>query len=704
MKVALIGAEIEENLALRYIHASLAAAGHQPALFGFGSRGEIETVARAVVAFDPAVVGLSMLFTSRSREFVELAERLRALGWAGHLCAGGHFAAFHAAELLGLHPAFDSVAHGEGEELMVELCASLDDPSLVPGLSVRGPDGHPLRTAPRPNRPDLDGRPWPTRPDRFHRYLGLPIANLLSGRGCYGRCHFCSIQAMHRQSGGRGFRQRDPACVAAELAMLYHRRGVRIFNFQDDNFFLPTAAASMARLVALQAAMQDEGVGRVALQIKARPDSIEPELVDQLVSMGLFRVFLGIETDAVTGLHRLGRGVQREQNHRALRILGERGVHTCFNLLMFDPDSDLPSLRENLAFMATQRDFPLNFCRVEVYAGTAMQQRLREQGRLEGDWLGHTYTIADPAAQRAYALFWRVFAPRNFGEGGLHHESMRLDYHLHLLRHFHPERVDGALWRRCKALLADLNLDSARRMGELLDRAEALGSDGEIEAVAAELRQGRARADRLLGREAGQLLGLVKRRAMGGSAPRPTLRVAAPAVAAVLLASAWVGADAALAQDDEGVHDDNDESSPVLIPELEDEEQAPEEQEIVILPDTVHLPDTHMCEAAPPPWDLYNMPPPPPPPPLGPTLLAIDGVLALRQQYLERCSASVALFVDRRGVVTRILVHSSPHMPELQGQLEAVLVGVVLDQVFRGDKHQASLWTQLVRQVREVEE
>ena len=702
MKVALIGAEIEENLALRYIHASLEAAGHQPALFGFSCRGEIGAVAQRVVAFGPDLVGLSMLFTSRSREFVDLAERLRALGWAGHLCAGGHFAALNAAALLRHHPAFDSVAHGEGEELMVELCSSLDNPGLVPGLSLRGPDGEPVRGPARPNRPDLDGRPWPTRPERFHRYLGLPIANVLSGRGCYGRCHFCSIQAMHRQSGGRGFRQRDPACVAAELAALYHRRGVRIFNFQDDNFLLPIAQASMDRLRALKAAMDAEGIGRVALQIKARPDSIEPQLVDQLVTMGLFRVFLGIETDAVSGLRRLGRGVRREQNHRALRILGERGVHTCFNLLMFDPDSDLASLRENLAFMARQRDFPLNFCRVEVYAGTALERGLRAAGRLEGDWMGHTYTIADPAAQRAYELFWRVFAPRNFGEGGLHHESMRLDYHLHLLRHFHPQRVDRALWRRCKALVAELNRDSAQRMGALLGQAEAMGPDGDMEAVAVGLRWGRAEADRRLAREASLLLGRVKRLAAGHSAPRPAARLAPPAMAAALLASAWVGADSAIAQDDEAAQDDENKLSESVIPELDEAGQEPTLPDVVRLPDNVHLPDTHMCEAAPPPWDLYQHPPPPPP--IGPLLLEIDAVQRLRLDYRERCSAGVSVFVDDKGAITKVTPFSDPHLPELQAGLEEALEGVTLDTAYGGRTHKASLWTHFVRQVIEVEE
>ena len=40
---------------------------------------------------------------------------------------------------------------------------------------------------------------------------------------------------------------------------------------------------------------------------------------------GLFRFFLGIETDSLQGLHTLRRGVRPDQNHEAMRILADLG-------------------------------------------------------------------------------------------------------------------------------------------------------------------------------------------------------------------------------------------------------------------------------------------------------------------------------------------------------------------------------------------
>jgi anaerobic magnesium-protoporphyrin IX monomethyl ester cyclase len=358
---------------------------------------------------------------------------VRAGGFSGHITAGGHFATFHSRELLEGFPDLDSILHGEGEQAMQDLLAALDHPESVAGMSWRNGDGHivdnPLRRQPRA----LDDYPLPTRPAKFHQYLGLPIANMLSGRGCYGACRFCSIRAWHAKIGGSRFRQRRVESVAQEMADLYHQRGVRIFNFHDDNFLSPKKADSLDRIGRLRRALKDHGINRIGFQIKARPDSIDREVVASLKEIGLFRVFLGVETNAVAGLLTLGRGIRREQNSVALEILREAGIHTSFNLLMFDPETTLEDLRQNIAFVARQAEFPLNFCRVEVYAGTDIHRQLHDEDRLQGDYFGYSYRIRDPRVQSAYEIFREVFYPRNFAINGMNHRAIAVGL---LLPHF----------------------------------------------------------------------------------------------------------------------------------------------------------------------------------------------------------------------------------------------------------------------------
>jgi len=69
MRVSLVGAELEENLGLRYMAAALEAAGHEADVVPFATQFEIPDVVRRILAFQPVIAGLSMVFTGRGREF-----------------------------------------------------------------------------------------------------------------------------------------------------------------------------------------------------------------------------------------------------------------------------------------------------------------------------------------------------------------------------------------------------------------------------------------------------------------------------------------------------------------------------------------------------------------------------------------------------------------------------------------------------------
>ncbi|MBW2263010.1 MAG: cobalamin-dependent protein [Deltaproteobacteria bacterium] len=468
MKIALIGPELEENLGLRYLHSSLAHAGHQARIFDFHEKEQIPDIAAAIIDYRPDLVGLSMVFTGRAREFLELADELRGRGFEGHVTAGGHFASFHASDLLTDYPALDSIVHGDGEEAIVELVESMDRLETVGGLTYRSAEG-PASTPPRRNPDDLDLRPWPTRPERLHKYLGRSIVNMLGSRGCYGNCNYCSIYAWFKQTKGKRLRQRNVDSISEEMAALYHERGVRIFNFHDDNFFLADMDRNMERFTALQKRLDRLGMGRIALQVKARPDSVDREAFSLLKDMGLFRVFLGVESNAVAGLKTLGRRTRREKNHEAIATLRDLGIHTTFNLLLFDPETVLSDLSDNIDFMSTYSDMPLNFGRVEVYSGTPLERSLRLQGRLLGSYLGYSYRISDARVQRAFEMYRALFLPRNFRARGTSVLAMRVDYYHHLLAHFLPHRSSASLDRRVKRLITSVNRSSAEILTEIQD-------------------------------------------------------------------------------------------------------------------------------------------------------------------------------------------------------------------------------------------
>ena len=424
---------------------------------------------------------------------------------------------------------------------MCELLDHLDDPGAVTGMTWRDRSGAIAHSGFRANVPDLDDRHYPTRPETFHKYMGMGIASLLAGRGCYANCNFCSINAWHRQSGGARFRQRNVEAIAHEMAELYHCHQVRIFNFQDDQFFLPTENKNLARLGHLEQELAGHRVGKIALQVKARPDSVTEPVIAQLKRMGLFRVFLGVETNAVVGLETLGRGIQRHQNHNALDILRAAEVHTCFNLLIFDPESEFKALWENIEFLERQSYFPANFCRVEVYAGTEIESRLRNEGRLLGDYYGYTYRIANPQVQTAYEMFREVFTPRNFRVEGMNHQSMRADYYYHLLEHFHSSRSTARIGRQVKAVVAELNRNNADLLGDICRFAEGSRSSAAVRSKTDELATARIAFDAAMQPRIAALLTRMRELADAARRPRQQVRSKVTSVAAAALLASTLG-------------------------------------------------------------------------------------------------------------------------------------------------------------------
>ena len=474
MRVALIGAELEENLSIRYLRSALEAAGHEAIQLVFNGNDDLDSTAQEVVASGAGVAGISIVFTRRAQELAKLATCLREFGFCGHVTAGGHFAAFNARNLLRDVPAFDSIAVGEGERILCDLVEGTHDLSSVNGLVWRDDRGEVHKNPTSPKPADLDTLPWPLRKLPYERVLGIPIVNFLASRGCAYTCHFCSIAAWQGFTGGARLRMRAPEEVGREMAALYED-GVRIFNFHDDNFLLGSAKASLKRLNAIAEALAHRRVGRIALAIKARPDEVHYDVFARLKEMGLFRVFLGVEAGTAQALEQLGRGQEIQDNERALAIMRELDLHACFNLLLWNPDSTLRDVALNAEFLGRQTFHPLNFCRTEIYSGTPLEFRLREGGRLLGDYWGYDYQMRSPGAEESFVLAHRVFHERTHGPKSPQHWAMMVDYHHQLLAHFGGS--DGRLRRRVKRYVAEVNRDPSRKLLQLVRAVEKAAAD-----------------------------------------------------------------------------------------------------------------------------------------------------------------------------------------------------------------------------------
>jgi len=468
MKISLVGAELEENLGMRYMASALESKGHQVELVPFNSEYDMTEVVGKVLDLSPEIVGLSMVFTGRGREFCSLAGAIRAGGYRGHLVAGGPFASFNCRQLLSDYPAFDSIALGEGEDLMCSLADHLGDLSAVPGLCHRQKDATIITNPSQGGPDDLDLLPFPKR-TTFHTYFGKPIASILTSRGCWRNCAFCSINAWYERVGGKKFRVRSIDNIVVEMKDLYFTHGVRIFNFQDDNFFLPDADKALKRFQDLRSRLGEKGIVGIASAIKARPDSITRESIEVLDDLGLFRVFLGVENASESGLKNLNRRSTVQQALNALDILNDFDQHIAFNLLMFEPETTMDDLLINLRFIERHMENPFNFCRAEAHAGTGLESKLKSEGRLLGDYFGLDYRLKDPSSEAFHQIANCAFFDRNFSDYGLHYFNMQVDFTFQLLRRFYPDLLTQSLRGAARSFIRETNLDTYKCLCQIYD-------------------------------------------------------------------------------------------------------------------------------------------------------------------------------------------------------------------------------------------
>ena len=128
--VALVGPEVEENLSLRYLAASLERTGLRAEILPFNAGADLPVLISVLCAEpQPAVAALSLSFQWRAMDVLALAIALREHGFEGHITAGGHFGSFAWREVMAEFAEIDTICLFEAEETLCELCHAVTRPT-----------------------------------------------------------------------------------------------------------------------------------------------------------------------------------------------------------------------------------------------------------------------------------------------------------------------------------------------------------------------------------------------------------------------------------------------------------------------------------------------------------------------------------------------------------------------------------------------
>jgi radical SAM superfamily enzyme YgiQ (UPF0313 family) len=258
----------------------------------------------ALECFDPGIVGVSCLFDMGIGPMVEVLERIRRRN-RSVVIAGGVIATYEWKALLSRKLAH-FVIRGEGENKFDFLLDNLTEQKLncpaTPGIHFSDDGFHesqgaadvvmvhgnlidsyklvPIETYSKYGSLN----PYSRQTDK----LGHPYAAIQLCRGCRAECTFCSV----RDFMGKGVRGRSIDDVLDEMTFLYEERGVRHFEWLDDDllFYRREVKELFRRIIAKGWDIHwSANNGLIS-------SSIDEELMDLMQRSGCIGFKIGIET------------------------------------------------------------------------------------------------------------------------------------------------------------------------------------------------------------------------------------------------------------------------------------------------------------------------------------------------------------------------------------------------------------------------
>jgi hypothetical protein len=125
--------------------------------------------------------------------------------------------------------------------------------------------------------------------------------------------------------------------------------------------------------------------------------------------------------------------------------------------------------------------FPINFCKMLPYAGTPIEKRLRDEGRLKGTLTKPDYGFNDPFLDWYEFLVQKMFSKRNFSPDGIVTLLQQADFDMHLYNHFDPDFLPEDYGNKLKEIISKTNILALNTLESLLNDVLEYGIDSLIE-------------------------------------------------------------------------------------------------------------------------------------------------------------------------------------------------------------------------------
>ena len=257
-----------------------------------------------------------------------------------------------------LNPTIDYIMLGEAELTLEDLinndkASTKKDERDIPGLVSRREDGTIVLGPHRDLIPDLNTLPMPAY-DLFpmEKYVGhtywKPFAELMTSRGCPGKCHFCYEWALYDSrtatkdfTSWRGLKGKR---IVDELDILQNKYGIMTVVFQDDAFNSDTEAMIEFCEEKLKRGNKVEWVclGRADQWVS------QHDILPLMRKAGLFLALTGVEVEDDMTLSKTGKGVTIDQIKKTIQILRDQDIGSVGTVLIGLKEDTEEKIKERL--------------------------------------------------------------------------------------------------------------------------------------------------------------------------------------------------------------------------------------------------------------------------------------------------------------------------------------------------------------------
>ncbi len=256
-----------------------------------------------------------------------------------------------------LNPSIDYILIGEAELTLEDLVNNLKtktkDMRDIDGLVSRRDKTTIIVGPHRALIPDLKVLPMPAY-DLFPmtKYIGhtywKPFAELMTSRGCPGKCHFCYEWALYdSRSATQDFstwRGTSGKRIVDELDVLEKQYGITTVVMQDDAFNSDTKA--MIEFCE-EKIKRGNKIGWVCL---GRADQwiSQHDILPLMRKAGLFMALTGVEVESDSQLVKTGKGVTIDQIKKTIEILRAQNIGTVGTVLIGLREDTEEKIKERL--------------------------------------------------------------------------------------------------------------------------------------------------------------------------------------------------------------------------------------------------------------------------------------------------------------------------------------------------------------------